>query len=316
MSPRIRKVVIPAAGLGTRFLPATKVVPKELLPIAGKPLIQYAVEEAAASGLETVILVLSRSKTLIAEHFQRDVSLEATLSQRGKNKDAELVRQISSLAEIHTVWQEEPLGLADAIRCARPLVKDETFAVILPDALIDSTLPCLSQLLACYEKHPGCVVATQTVDASEVERFGILNVVSISDPCCNGRTLRVTSLTERPQPGTTSSRNGIFGRYILEPGIFAAIEQTRPALGGELQLTDALSLCCGPVPLYAYRFAGEHYDCGSLLGFLQGTLVYALKDPEMAGHLRAHLPPRSRWHFRPLAESSFSKIVVLPGDRK
>jgi UTP--glucose-1-phosphate uridylyltransferase len=287
MSSKIRKVVIPAAGLGTRFLPATKVVPKELLPIAGKPLIQFAVEEAAASGMETVVLVLSGSKGLLAEYFRRNFALEAILSQRGRHDDAELIRQLSHLAEVRTVWQEAPVGLADAVRCAQPLLEDEAFAVILPDALIDSSAPCLSQLLGCYEKHPGCIVATQLVDASEVERFGILDLLSIPDPCCGGRTQRVTSLTERPRPGTTLSRQGIFGRYILEPEIFAAVERTSPALGGELQLTDSLSRCCGPVPLYAYSFEGRHYDCGSPLGFLEATIAYALKDPELAGPLRA-----------------------------
>jgi UTP--glucose-1-phosphate uridylyltransferase len=298
MSSRIRKVVIPAAGLGTRFLPATRVVPKELLPVAGKPLIQYAVEEAVASGLETVILVLSRSKGLIAEHFRRNLPLETILSQRGQNEDVELIRRLSNSTEIRTVWQEQPLGLADAIRCAQLLMGDEPFAVILPDALIDSAKPCIAQLLACHEKHSGCMVATQAVGDSEVERFGILDVASTPDPGCDERTMRVTSLTERPQPGTTASRHGIFGRYILEPEIFAAIEQTRPALGGELQLTDSLSLCCGPVPLYAYRFEGRHYDCGSPLGFLEATIAYALRDPEMAGPLRAHFATQEHAAFQ------------------
>jgi UTP--glucose-1-phosphate uridylyltransferase len=287
MKSNIRKVVVPAAGLGTRFLPATRVVPKELLPIAGKPLIQFAVEEAAASGIETVILVLSRSKSQVAEHFQRSFFLEDFLSRQGRYGEEEELRKLSSIAEIKVVWQDAQLGLADAIRCARPLIQDEAFAVLLPDALIDSSLPCLGQLLACYEKHPGCIVATQTVEAAEVDRFGILELVSIPDRCCSGRIARVTSLRERPQPGTTSSRNGIFGRYILEPEIFAAIELTRPSLGGELQLTDSLSLCCGPTPLYAHRFEGHHYDCGSPAGFVEATIAYALKDPEIAGRLRA-----------------------------
>jgi UTP--glucose-1-phosphate uridylyltransferase len=287
MKSNIRKVVIPAAGLGTRFLPATKVVPKELLPVAGKPLIQFAVEEAAASGIETVILVLSRSKGQMAEHFQPNSFLEDLLSRQGRHDEAERLHRLSSIADIQVVWQEAQLGLADAIRCARPLIEGQAFAVILPDALIDSSQPCLGQLLKCYEKHPGCIVATQSVDAAEVDRFGILEVVPIPDRCCNGRTTRVTSLQERPQTGTTSSRHGIFGRYILEPEIFAAIELTRPSLGGELQLTDSLSLCCGPTPLYAYRFEGRHYDCGSPGGFVGATIAYALKDPEIASRLRA-----------------------------
>lgn len=288
-SRRIRKVVIPAAGLGTRFLPATKVVPKEMMPIAGRPLIQFAVEEAAASGLELVILVIGRGKSLVAEHFQRDVRLESILLQRGNHEDAELIRRLSELAEVRTVRQEAPLGLADAIGRARSLIGDEPFGVILPDALIDAAVPCLRQLMDCYEKHPGCVVATQAVDPSEVDRFGILDVVPVPDPCYGGRVLRVISLTERPQPASVSSRYGICGRYILEPDIFPCIERTLPGLGGELQLTDSLLLCSNRVPLYAYRFEGNHYDAGNKLGFLKATLAYAVKDPNLSQALRDHL---------------------------
>ena len=285
-SQTIRKVVIPAAGLGTRFLPATKVIPKELLPIVGKPLIQYAVEESVASGMDTVILVIGRGKNLLAEHFQRNIYLEHTLLQRGKSEDATLVRRLSEMAKIHTVWQESPLGLADAVRSARSLVGDEPFAVILPDALIDSSVPCIRQLAACYEKHPGCVIATRAVERDEVGRFGILDVLPIPDPCCGGRTLRVISLTERPRPGTVVSRFGIFGRYILTPEIFPCIERTLPGFNGEMQLTDSLLLCSSQVPTFGYRFEGQHYDAGSKTGFLQATLAYALKDPELAGVLR------------------------------
>lgn len=289
MPGRVRKAVIPAAGLGTRFLPATKVVPKEMLPIAGRPLIQFAVEEAAASGIETVILVTSREKSLLAEHFVRNHALEETLLKRGKYRDADQIRRLSKLVEIRTVCQEAPLGLGDAVRSARSLVGEEPFAVILPDALIDSEMPCIGQLMQCYEKHRGCIVATQKVDSSEVDRFGILDVVSIPDSCCGGRTLRVISLVERPQPGTVSSRYGIFGRYVLEADIFSCIERTRPGFGGELQLTDSLLLCSERIPLHAYRFEGRHYDAGSKLGFVQATLAYALKDPELTKPLLEHL---------------------------
>jgi UTP--glucose-1-phosphate uridylyltransferase len=286
---RIRKLVIPAAGLGTRFLPATKVVPKELLPIAGKPLIQFAVEEASASGIETVILVISSGKGLLAEHFHPNLHLENLLRARGNAKGAELIRRLSALAEIRTVWQDSPLGLADAIRCARALVGDEPFAVILPDALIDSEPPCISQLMACYAKHPGCVIATQTVELSDVSRFGILDVIPMHDPCCGGRALRVMSLAERPSPESTSSRFGIFGRYILEPEIFSCIDHTRPGYGGELQLTDSLSLCSDRIPVYAYQFHGMHYDAGDKFGYLQASIAYAFKDPEMPQLLRERL---------------------------
>jgi UTP--glucose-1-phosphate uridylyltransferase len=286
---RIRKLVIPAAGLGTRFLPATKVVPKELLPIAGKPLIQFAVEEASASGIETVILVISSGKGLVAEHFDPNPHLESLLRSRGDTRSAELIRQLSELAEIRTVWQDSPLGLADAIRCARALVGDEPFAVILPDALIDSECPCIAQLMTCYDKHPGCVIATQMVEHRDVSRFGILDVILMHDPCCEGRVLRVMSLTERPSPESTSSCFGIFGRYILEPEIFSCIDRTRPGYGGELQLTDSLSLCSDRTPIYAYQFHGTHYDAGDKFGYLQASIAYALKDPDTGRSLLEHL---------------------------
>jgi UTP--glucose-1-phosphate uridylyltransferase len=286
---RIRKLVIPAAGLGTRFLPVTKIVPKELLPIAGKPLIQFAMEEAAASGIETVILVISSGKGLLAEHFHPNPHLENLLRARGNAQAAELIHRLSELAEIRTVWQDSPLGLADAIRCARAPVGDEPFAVILPDALIDSNRPCIAQLMACYENHPGCVLATQSVEVADVGRFGILDVIPVHDPCCGGRVHRVVSLTERPSPKTTSSRFGIFGRYILEPEIFWCIDHTRAGYGGEFQLTDSLSLCSDRSPVYAYQFQGTHYDAGDKFGYLQASIAYGLKDPEIARPLLKHL---------------------------
>ncbi len=282
----IRKVVIPAAGLGTRFLPATKVVPKEMLPLAGRPLIQFSVEEAAASGIETVILVLSEEKRLIQEYFLRDLPLEAALASRGHCEMAGTIRQLSALAEICVAWQERQLGLADAIRSARPLIGEEPFAVILPDALMDTPLPCIRQLMNCYEKHPGCLVATQTVEPSEVSRFGIVNVEPVADPCCGGRTLRVTGLTERPQRDHATSCYGIFGRYILEPEIFSAIDRTSAGFGNELQLTDSLELHRKTNPVYAYRFDGRHYDAGNKWGFLQATIAYSLKDPDLSQPLR------------------------------
>lgn len=294
---RIRKLVIPAAGLGTRFLPATKVVPKELLPVAAKPLIQYAVEEAAASRIETIILVISRGKGLLAEHLHPDPHLENLLRDRGNPQSAEVIRRLSDLAEIRTVWQDSPLGLADAIRCARASVGDEPFAVILPDALIDSDPPCIAQLMACYENHPGCVLATQVVERADVGRFGILDVIPMHDPCCGGRVLRVVSLTERPSPESTSSRFGIFGRYILDAEIFSCIDHTRPGYAGELQLTDSLSVCSDRIPVYACQFQGTHYDAGDKFGYLQASIAYALKDPETTPPLRRYLAT-----FAPLGE--------------
>ena len=286
---KIRTAVIPAAGLGTRVLPATKVVPKEMLPVADKPLIQFAVEEASASGLETVIFVLGPGKELLADHFQPDEVLEEILRKQGKDAVAEQIRRLSALAEVRTVLQENPLGLADAIRCARPLISDEPFAVILPDALIDSQVPCTRQLMDCYDAHPGCIIATRMVESSEVNRFGILDLLPMHDSCCNGHVSRVNTLVERPQPSSVISRYAIFGRYILEPNIFSFIDRTRPGFGGELQLTDALLLCCGQVPIYACHFEGRHYDAGSRLGFLEASVTYALKDPELEQPLREYL---------------------------
>jgi UTP--glucose-1-phosphate uridylyltransferase len=288
-SSRIRKVVIPAAGIGRRFLPATKVIPKEMLPVAGRPLIQFAVEEAAASGIETVILVIGKGKKLLREHFHRDVPVENLLSKWGYPEDAEAIRKLSQIADIRTAWQHSPLGLADAVRSARALVGDEPFAVILPDAVIDSIEPCIGQLMSCYERHPGCVIATRLIKAAEIERFGVLKLIQMRDHCCAGRTARVNSLVERPRAGTTTSRYGIFGRYILEPGIFDAIEQTHAGFGGELQLTDALLTSSSSSALYGYRFVGEHYDAGSKLGFLQANVAFAMKDPQMAAPLRKYL---------------------------
>jgi UTP--glucose-1-phosphate uridylyltransferase len=287
MSRTVRKVVIPAAGLGTRLLPATKVVPKEMLPIAGRPLIQFAVEEAVASGAELVILVISGPKSLIAQHFSRDVELEALLSRCGTAEQAQTICRLSQMVELRTVVQEAPLGLADAIRKTRPLLGAEPFAVILPDAMIDSVIPAIRQLKDCYEKHPGCIIATQRVSPSEIERFGIIDLVA--PPDSDSRTFRVTSLTERPPRQLATSDYGIFGRYILEPEIFSFIDKVKPGFAGELQLTDSLQMYSRTMPVYAYEFEGRHYDVGSKLGFLQATLAYSLKDPGLAPSLIEYL---------------------------
>jgi UTP--glucose-1-phosphate uridylyltransferase len=285
----VRKVVIPAAGLGTRFLPTTKVIPKEMLPLAGRPLIQFSVEEAVASGIETIILVLSKQKGLIPQYFSRDPLLENELARRGQSEMAESLRRLSEVAEIRIAWQDHQLGLADAIRRARPLIGDEPFAVILPDTLIDAAVPCIRQLMNCYESHPSCLVATQQVEPSEVSRFGIVDVEPLADYCCGGRTLRVTCLTERPQRGQVTSCYGIFGRYILEPDIFPHIDRTSFGFGNELQITDSLHLYNRTRPVYAYRFEGKHYDAGNKWGFLQATVAYSLKDPDLSQPFREYL---------------------------
>jgi UTP--glucose-1-phosphate uridylyltransferase len=288
MSDPIRKAVIPAAGLGTRFLPATKVLPKEMLPVAGRPLIQYAVEEAAASGIDLVVLVIGKGKSLVSEHFHRDPDLEKVLAARGMASELEMLRQLSQLAEIRTVWQEKPLGLADAVRTARVAVGDEPFAVILPDALIDSGVPCTLQLIRCYEKCSGCVIATSLVNPEDTGSYGMLDTVPLLINK-DDRMMRVTSMVERPEPGKVTSRYGIVGRYILTPEVFPCIEKTTPGFNGEYQLTDAIRLYSDRAPIYAYRIAGVHYDVGSQLGFLMATLSYASKDPRFSELLLRHL---------------------------
>ena len=287
MHSEIKKAVIPAAGLGTRFLPATKVLPKEMLPVAGRPVIQYAVEEAAASGIETVIVVIGPGKDLIPKHFSRDMNLEETLLRRGWHKTAETIRGLAESIEIKTAWQEKPLGLAHAIGAARHLLDDEPFAVILPDALIDAVVPCTRQLIDCYRENPGYVIATQLVRPNEVDRFGIVETEAGS--AAGARVSRITSLLERPPQGLTNSRVGIFGRYILLPEVFSSISKTPPGRGGEFQLTDALSMSAQSTAVYAYRFDGEHFDVGSKLGFVQATVKYAMKDPALAEPLLEYL---------------------------
>jgi UTP--glucose-1-phosphate uridylyltransferase len=288
-TPRIRKVVIPAAGVGTRSLPATKVVPKELLPVAGKPLIQFAVEEAVASGIETVILVLSRGKSLVTDHFQRNAGLEKLLLQRGQVEELEQIIALSAQAEVITVWQEAPRGVADAIRCARPVVGEEVFGVILPDALIASTRPCIRQLIDCHQKYSGCVIATREVGFSEIRRFGMLEVTPLSSSDSPNRVFRVNSLVERPEPDSAPSRYGIFGRYILEPEIFECIDATVAGFGGEMQITDSLALCSRQSRVYACCFEGAHYDAGDRFGFIQANIEYSLKDPIVSCQLKHYL---------------------------
>jgi len=281
--------VIPAAGLGTRCLPATKVVPKELLPIAGRPLIQYAVEEAVASGISIVVLVLGPGKELLSQYFLRNPILEESLRRSSREEDARDLEKLSAIADIRTVWQSSPLGLANAIDAAKPLIGDESFAVILPDALIHSVMPCIRQLATCQEAHGGSVVAVQKIEAIEVERFGIVETAPPPRTAEDSRVLRVTRLLERPHLSETTSRYGIFGRYILTSDIFDVIRETPAGRGGEFQLTDALARYVSSKPVYAYLFEGEHYDAGNKLGYIQATIKYALRDEDVSTDLRTFL---------------------------
>lgn len=282
----VRKAVIPAAGLGTRMLPFTKSVAKEMLPVAGKPLIQWAVEEAVASGVETVILVINRNKGSIARHFESDVKLEQDLQRHGRMKEAEMLRQLSGLCNVRTVFQESPRGLADAITCAKPEIGDEAFAVILPDVVFDSGVPVTRELIECCGRHPGSVVATRIVADDEVERSGILTAIPWRHDCCSGRASHVGAVLERPRSAEVSSRYGIAGRYILTPQIFDCIAKIKPGFAGELQLSDALSLLAQRTPVCAYQVDAIHYDCGDIEGYLQAELAFAIKylDAQASAH--------------------------------
>ena len=286
---RIRKAVIPIAGLGTRLLPFTKSVPKEMLPISNKPLIQHAVEEAVQSGIEEIILVTSPGRTIAEQYFQRDVPLERMLESRGHGSEAKVVRDLSRLAAIRTVFQEQPRGLGDAIASARVAVGREPFGVILPDALMVAPRPCLGQLMAWYEKSPGCYVATREITIEECCRFGVLEFDRSSDLLPNNSPVRVTGIVEKPTPQAAPSRYGIYGRYLLEADIFDYFDRVTPDRNGEIQLSDALGLYSRDHPVYAVRFDGSHYDVGNRLGILQASVEMGLNDPEVGTAFREFL---------------------------
>lgn len=286
---KVRKAVLPVAGLGTRFLPATKAQPKEMLPVVDKPLIQYAVEEAVASGIEDIILVTSHGKDSIEEHFDTDHELVKLLKSRGKGEEAALVSQTGELANVISVRQKEPLGLGHAVGCARDAVGSEPFAVILPDDVIDSPTPCTRQLLEVHATHPGCIIATEEVRGAAIERYGVMAVEPAGDTRWQERLHRVTDMVEKPKAADAPSPYVVIGRYILEPEIFDLIDSTRPGRGGEIQLTDALLAFARQKAVYAFAFEGRHNDAGNKLGFLRATVHYALKHPELGPPFRDYL---------------------------
>jgi D-sedoheptulose 7-phosphate isomerase len=304
VAQKIRKAVIPAAGLGTRLLPFTKTVPKEMLPVAGKPLIQWAVEEAAASGIETVVLVISRNKKLIARYFEPDATLEKDLERAGRTSEVQMLRQLSTVCRIRTALQETPRGLADAIACAKHEIGGESFSVILPDVLFDSGLPVTRQLLDRYHEYNGCVIGSRTVDNDEVQRCGILTMAPKQHDCCSGRALHVSAVSEHPRTGDVSSRYGIAGRYVLTQEIFDCIAKIKPGFGGELQLSDALSLLAQRAAVHAYQIDAAHYDCGNLEGYLQAELAFAGKYLNL---------PTSAPNWR--APFAFPEPAARPSDR-
>lgn len=281
---KIRKAVIPVAGLGTRFLPATKTVPKELLPIVDIPAIQYVVQEAVDSGISEVIFVTGRGKDSIEDHFDEIPELEQVLEERGQKEAVQNLRQIAEMIEVVSVRQKKPLGLGHAVFCARDLVGDEPFAVLLSDDLIEAPVPCMRQLMEIFAEKGESVLALRRVPEDQVRRYGIVQGKQLTK-----RLYEVENMVEKPQPHETPSRLAIIGRYILRPEIFSLLENVTPGKGGEIQLTDGISKLARQKKVYGYEFEGEHYDIGDKLGFIRATVAYALKRPELKEQTREYL---------------------------
>jgi UTP--glucose-1-phosphate uridylyltransferase len=277
MTQKVRKAVFPVGGMGTRFLPATKSMPKEMLPVVDKPIIHYAFDEAKEAGIEQFIFVTGRNKTAISDHFDYSYELQHNLSN--KNKDEELAQVRDWLPEagcISITRQREPLGLGHAVWCARNLVGDEPFAVILADDMVLSKKPCIGQLIEQYQKTGGNMAAVQDVPREQTKSYGILDVSKTE-----GKLVTARGLVEKPAPKDAPSTLSIIGRYVLDPGIFKVLENQKRGSGGEIQLTDAMSSMIGKTPFYGYRFDGTRYDCGNKTGYIEANIAYALDRPEM-----------------------------------
>lgn len=291
MSKKIKKAVIPAAGLGTRFLPVTKAQPKEMLPIVDKPTIQYIIEEAVASGIEEILIITGRNKKCIEDHFDKSVELELELEKSGKQEMLELVREISDMVDIHYIRQKEPRGLGHAISCAKTFAGNEPFAVLLGDDLVyNEEKPCLKQLIDCYNEYGTSILGVQTVDAKDANKYGIIKGIHIE-----GRVHKVRGLVEKPTVEEALSNIAILGRYIITPQIFKILEETKPGRGGEIQLTDALSKLIDEEAIYAYEFEGTRYDVGDKLGFLKATVEYALRREDLRDRFIEYLNSLKKW---------------------
>lgn len=286
MDMKVRKVVFPAAGLGTRFLPATKAQPKEMLPLIDKPIIQYGVEEAMKSGCDQIIMVTGRGKSAIEDHFDTSYELEKMLEDRGKTDLLRIVQQISDMMHIAYVRQKEALGLGHAVLMAAELVGDEPFAVILPDDVIDAPVPCLKQMIEVYNETGCSVLATQVVEGPAISAYGVLDAKPVAG---NNRLFEVRDLVEKPKFEDAPSNLAIIGRYILTPAIFEMLRSITPGSGGELQLTDGLRALLKKEKIYGFTFEGKRHDAGDKLGFLKATVEFALKRGDLGGEFRAYL---------------------------
>lgn len=281
---KVKKAVIPAAGLGTRFLPSTKAQPKEMLNIFDKPSIQYIVEEAVEAGIEDILIILGRNKKSIEDHFDKSYELEDKLKSKGKRELLEGVEKISNLGNIHYIRQKEPLGLGHAIYCAKAFVGNEPFAVMLGDDIVKSKKPCIKQLIEKYEEYNSTIIGVQEVEKSEVDKYGIVKGEKI-----NERLYKVEDLVEKPKVKEAPSNIAILGRYVISPEIFPILQHTKPGAGNEIQLTDGLKELARRRNVYSYVFEGKRYDVGNKLGFLEATVEFALDDKELGSNFKKYL---------------------------
>ena len=288
MAKKVRKAVFPVAGLGTRFLPATKAQPKEMLPLIDKPIIQYGVEEAIAAGCDQIIMVTGRGKSAIEDHFDVSYELEKMLEDRGKTEMLKIVQQISDMIHIAYVRQKEALGLGHAVLMGAELVGDEPFAVILPDDVIDAPVPCLKQMIEVYNETGCSVVATQVIEGRAISAYGVIDGESVAGKH-NGRLFELRGLVEKPKLEEAPSNLAIVGRYILTPAIFEMLSSIQPGSGGELQLTDGLRALLKKEKIYGFTFEGKRHDAGDKLGFLKATVEFALKRDDLGKDFREYL---------------------------
>jgi UTP--glucose-1-phosphate uridylyltransferase len=286
---KVRKAVLPAAGLGTRFLPATKAQPKEMLSVVDKPQIQYVAEECVASGIEHIIIVTGKGKNSIEDHFDSSPALERFLEDRGKHDQAEMIRKISNMLQFSYTRQKEPLGLGHAVLVARDLVGDEPFAVLLGDVLIPGPNPATKQLIDVYEATGVGAIAVEEVPKDKTHLYGIVDGEPAPQPPFGARLLRIRDLVEKPKPEAAPSNLAITGRYVLPPAIFNCLERTKPGAGNEIQLTDGMRILAQEQGLWAYIYEGISYDAGDKLGFLKATVEIALQNPEFGGAFRSYL---------------------------
>ena len=288
MNKKVRKAIIPAAGLGTRFLPATKAIAKEMLPIVDIPTIQYIIQEAVDSGIEEILIITNSNKHAMENHFDKNYELEERLKESGKLEQVKMIQDIADMANIYYIRQKEPKGLGHAVHCAKSFIGNEPFAVLLGDDIIDAEVPCLKQMIDAYDEYKTSILGVQEVAKENVDKYGILDVKYIED-----RVYKVKDMVEKPSVDDAPSNIAILGRYIITPEIFNILETQEEGKGGEIQLTDALQTLATKEAIYAYNFEGRRYDVGDKLGFLEATVDFALKRPELKDEFEAFIKEKA-----------------------